>query len=196
MAFDLLDSVKGFITPDLIERASSFLRESNEGVSRAIGGAVPTVLSGLINKAESGGAATLLSNAKEVASNNILGSLGSLFSGSSTLPSGVGSLSNLFGDKAGAMTNALSSFSGIKSSSMSSLLGIIGPLILGIIGKHAMDNNLSPAGLSSLLSEQKASVQNALPPGLNITNLFGSARQAVTESASELRSAVTPKRTN
>ncbi|HEY6976390.1 MAG TPA: OmpA family protein [Chitinophagaceae bacterium] len=196
MASNLLDSVRGFITPQLIGQASSYLGESSEGITRAIGGAVPTVLTGLINNAESGGAAALLSNAKEVASSNILGNLGNLFSGSSTLPSGVGSLSSLFGDRLGGMTSALSSFSGIKNSSASSLLGMIVPVILSVIGKHAMDNNLSPAGLSSFLSAQKSSAMDALPSGLNITNLFGSARQAVTGSASELRSAVTPKRTN
>jgi hypothetical protein len=151
------------------------------------------VLAGLINNAESGGDATLLSNAKEVAGSNILGNLGSLFSGTSTLPSSVGSLSNLFGDRAGTITSALSSFAGIKSSSVNSLLGMIAPLVLGIIGKHAMDNNLSPTGLSSFLSAQKSSIGNALPSGLNITTLFGSAKQAVTESASEIRSAVTTK---
>src|SRR5690349_1004976 len=131
MAIDLLDSVKGFINPELIGRASSYLGESNEGITRAINGAIPTSLLGLINNAESGRTAGLLSNAKETASSNILSNLGSLFSGASTLPSAVGSLSNLFGDRTGAITGALSSFAGIKNSSANSLLGMIVPLILG-----------------------------------------------------------------
>lgn len=53
MSFNLIDAAKGLFTSELVGKASSFLGESETGVSKAISGIVPALFSGLLNKASS-----------------------------------------------------------------------------------------------------------------------------------------------
>jgi outer membrane protein OmpA-like peptidoglycan-associated protein len=202
MSFNLLDSVKGLISNELVGKAASSLGESESSVTKAMSGILPSVLGGLVSKATGGGdgASSILDMAKGAASSGILGNLGNLFGGggnSSLLSSGASMLSGLFGDKIGGIASLISSFSGIKQSSASSLMSMAAPAALGFLGKHASDNNLNASGLSSLLASQKDSIMKALPSGLgNLASMLGlgsvaSAVSSVTSHAKEATTATT-----
>ncbi|MFT3845429.1 MAG: OmpA family protein [Lacibacter sp.] len=176
MSFNLLDSVKGLFTNELIGKAASMLGENEGGVSKALGGVVPTVLSGLLSKATSSneGASGIFSLAQEAAGSGILGNLGGLLGGNDAGGNLGGVLkmaSGLFGDKLGGIGKLISGFAGIKESSASSLLSMAAPAVLGFLGKHAADNNLNAGGLTSLLSSQKDNIMSAIPAGLNLSSL-------------------------
>jgi outer membrane protein OmpA-like peptidoglycan-associated protein len=178
MSFNILDAVKGHLTPDLISKAGSFLGESNSGVTKAIGGIIPTVLSGLISKASSGGSAAdeVFNMAKDAGSSGILGNIGSLFSGGggSGLSGGLNIIKGLFGGKLGGIISTIAGFAGIKESSVSSLMSMAAPVSLGTLGKHASENGLNASGLLNLLNSQKSSILNMLPGGLSgIAGLLG-----------------------
>ena len=51
MDTNLLKSLSGYLSPELISEASSLLGESNSGVTKALSGAMPTLLSGMLNNA-------------------------------------------------------------------------------------------------------------------------------------------------
>ncbi len=170
MAFNLIDTVKGYLTPDLISKASSYLGESESGVSKALSGIVPAALSGFISKATSGGsgASEVLSAAKDSHSSGMLDMLGNFAGdGGGFMNKGLSMLQGLFGDKVSSIISAISSFAGIKSSSASSLFSMAAPVASASIGKYASENNLSADGLSSFLSSQKSAVMNMLPSGLS-----------------------------
>ncbi len=197
MSFNLVDAAKGLFTNDLIGKASSFLGESENGVSKAIGGIVPTVLSGLINKADThDGANKVAQLAGEQYRSGLLDNLGSVFSGggSSLLNTGTGLLSSLFGNKGDTISSLISGFSGIKSSSATSLLSLAAPAILGLLGRHASSNNLSAGGLASLLSSQKNAVAAATPPGLNLNSILSGAGDYVKSTAATVTREVEEKK--
>lgn len=176
MSINLLDSVKGMFTNELIGKAASMLGESESGVSKAIGGVVPTILSGLLNKAGSGsdGASGILNMAKEAAGSGILNNIGGLLGGSGSGSNMGGILniaSSLFGDKLGGIGKLISGFSGIKESSAGSLLSMVAPAALGFLGKHAADNNLNASGLASFITSQKDNIMSGMPAGLNLSSL-------------------------
>lgn len=181
MAFNLLDTVGSLFNNDLISKAAASLNESESGIQKAIGGLVPSVLTGLLNKAGSGGnaAGSILNLAKQASGSGIMNNLGGIFgggggNGTSGLMSMAGSMaSSIFGDKLGNVTNLISSFSGIKSSSASSLMSMAAPAALGAIGKHASDNNLNASGLLSMLSSQKDKILAAIPAGLGLASAMG-----------------------
>lgn len=179
MSFNILDAVKGFLTPDLIGKAANYLGESNESVGKAFGGLVPSALLGITSKAESGGGDMVLDLARKAMDSGILGNLANTFStGGGGIPdSSPGLLHGIFGDKVGGIANAIAQFAGIKGSSAASLLGSVLPLALGLLGKHAGENNLSGSGLLSMLREQKTDLLNAMPGGLNIGSLLGLAAE-------------------
>jgi outer membrane protein OmpA-like peptidoglycan-associated protein len=197
MSFNLLDSVKGLISNELIGKAASSLGESESSVTKAMSGILPSVLGGLVSKATASGdgASSILDMAKSAAGSGILGNLGNLFGGggnSSLLSSGASMLSGLFGDKVGGIASLIANFAGIKQGSVSSLMSMAAPAALGFLGKHASDNNLSAGGLGSLLASQKDSIMKALPAGLgNLSSMLGlgSVASAVSSATSHVKEA-------
>ncbi len=176
MAFNILDAVKGYLTPELLGQAASYLGESDSSISRAVSGLVPAALTGIINKAEApGGASAIFDLAQKALGSGILGNLASGFTqGGGGIPDfAPGLLNGIFGDKVGHIANTIAGWAGIKGSSAASLLGSIAPLALGLLGKNASENGLSAGSLLSMLSAQKSSILSALPGGLSLGNLFG-----------------------
>jgi OmpA-OmpF porin, OOP family len=198
MSFNILDAVKGHFSSDLIGKAASFLGESEGGVSKAVGGILPTVLSGLASKAASSdGANEVAKMAGDAHNSGFLGNIGGFFSdGGGLLAKGAGLLSSLFGNKVGGIVDAISGFAGIKGSSVNSLLSLAAPVALGSLGKHAADNNLGASGIGSLLSSSSSSWSSLLPSGLGslvgglglggVTNAFSSASGKVEDAAGKV----------
>ena len=178
MSFNLLDAAKGLFTNELVGKASSYLGESESGVTKALSGIVPIILGGLADKTSTHEGAITVANAANDANNaGFLGNLGGFFSNESNglLNKGANLLGGLFGDsKSNIISTLISNFSGVKSSTSSALLSMAVPSILGLLGKHASSNNLNAGGLASLFSSQKNSISNAIPAGLNVSNVFSS----------------------
>lgn len=174
MAFNILDAVKGYFTPDLIDNAASYLGESNSTIDKAVNAVVPAALAGIIGRAESGGASSILDLAGKALNSGIVDNLSQNFrTGGGGIPDVAPSLlGSIFGDKVGSIGNAIASFAGIKGSSAASLLGSIAPLALGLLGRHASQNGWNASGLLSFLSGQKSSIMAALPAGLNLAGLI------------------------
>jgi OOP family OmpA-OmpF porin len=179
MSFNLVDAAKGLFTNELVGKASSYLGESENAVSKAIAGIIPTILGAVTDKATSStaGATSVTQLAKEADDSGFLGNLGSFVSndGAGLLNRGSGLLNGLFGEsKSNLLSTLISQFSGIKNSSSNSLLSLAAPAILGMLGRHVKSNGLDAGGLASLLSSQKSSIMNAVPSGLNLGSLFSS----------------------
>jgi len=174
MAFNLMDSVKGLFTNELVGKMASSFGETEGGIQKALSGAIPAVLAGLLNKAgTSDGAASILNMSKDAAGSGMLGNLLNFTGNSSILNQGFDWLKKLFGDKVGNVTSMIAGFAGIRESSASTLLSAAAPAALGTLGKQVTQNNLSVSGLTSLLATQKDSILNALPSGLNLAGALG-----------------------
>ncbi len=189
MSFNLIDAAKGLFTNELISKAGSFLGESETGVSKAVSGIIPTVLSGLINKTASHeGAGAVANMVAEQHNGGVLDSLGNFFGNDSgsLLNKGAGLLGNLFGNKADGISSLISNFSGIKSSSSSSLLSMAIPAILGLLGKHA---GTSSSGIASFLSGQKNNIAAAIPSGLNLGGVLDNVSGTISNIAAHPKTA-------
>lgn len=174
MSFNLIDSVKGLFTNELAGKMASSFGESEGGIQKAIGGAIPAVLAGLLNKAgTSDGASSILNLSKEAAGSGLLNNLSAFTGGSNLVGKGLEWLKKLFGDKADNIISMIAGFAGIRESSAASVLSVATPAALGTLGKQVTQNNLNPSGLTSLLASQKDSILNALPSGLNLAGALG-----------------------
>jgi OmpA-OmpF porin, OOP family len=194
MSFNLLDAAKGLFTNELVGKASSFLGESESGVTKALSGILPSVVGGLIDKSSTNDGANMIANiAGEQHNSGILGNLGSFFGndGGSLLNKGAGLLSGLFGDKTNGLISLISNFAGVKSSTSSSLLSMAAPMVLGLLGKHAASSNLGGSGIASLLSSQKSSVSSMIPAGLNLGSMFSGWGSNAAETVSHAKATAT-----
>lgn len=167
MSSNVLDHLKGYITPDVISKASSLLGESESGISNAVSATIPTLLTGLIHKSNDSDAMENVMNlvTETESSESILTDLPSLLTTSSSDSGGIGAklLSLLFGPKSSSVTDLISGVGGIRNSSANALLMMLGPMILG----HFSKSGLSSSGLSNLLSSERNNILIEAPQGLS-----------------------------
>ena len=88
------------------------------------------------------------------------------------MAAGGGILDALFGSKMGGIADALARFAGIRSDSASSLLALVAPLVLQVLGRQRSALGGGPSALMSLLGEQKSLISGLVPAGL--ASLLGS----------------------
>ena len=83
MSFNLFDSVRGLLGNDFIGNASNVLGENENNMQKAVSGAIPAVLTGIMDKAGSGDAGNLLRMSKETFNSGMLSNVGRFFSDNS-----------------------------------------------------------------------------------------------------------------
>jgi outer membrane protein OmpA-like peptidoglycan-associated protein len=184
MSLNLIDAAKGLFTSEVVSKASSYLGESDSGISKALSGIVPTIFAGLANKVSTTDAANSIAQmAQDEHHSGIQENIGTMFSNESggLMNKASGFISNLFGSKTNAVTDLISNFSGLKTSSISSLFAIASPLIMSFLGKHAAANNLNAGGISSLLNSQKHNIAAAMPADLSLQSVFDYHNSATSE---------------
>ncbi|NDK55390.1 OmpA family protein [Pontibacter fetidus] len=179
---DLLESLRGFISPDLIARTSSELGESEPATAKAFGGIVPAVLGGLVNRTSDPGAMGSIFNLIRHSDRGLLADVTNTVPGAlgSAAPVGNQFLSEIFGNNLGGVSNALSNYAGVKSTSVTAILSYVAPLVLGFLGKKTHDDELDEGGLRNYLNSQKAGIMSALPAGLGSLLGLGGAGAAAT----------------
>jgi len=170
MTASLVSAVMQFLTPDMIAKIASALGLDRSVAQKAIGGAVPALLSSLADLSSTPNGARQLGNAvaqqQPGSLEAIKGLIGS--SGQNTLAeTGSSLLSGLFGNGTlNTMAQSIGKFAGIDAGSGKSMLGVLGPVILGALGQQQRTAGLDAGGLASLLNAQKGQIAAAIPPGL------------------------------
>ena len=203
MSINILDLVKTYFTPATVEKLADFVGENPSGVQNALGGILPSLLAGIMDKASTtGGANEIFSlindNKEETILPNLSGLLNNPEQTQGLISIGSQLLPLLFGNKVGNITDRVASQNGIKKSSVSSLLSIAAPILISVIGKHFKSTGLGLSGLTSLLMGQKDAVLGALPSGLssalNFTDLgdFKGAEKKITHDWEEKKESGMP----
>jgi len=173
MSNNLLELINETITGDVVSKLADFLGEPPKNTSSALGGAIPSILAGLVNKStDTQGASGILSLLNQGSHDgSILDNLAAAFSGgegtNKLLAAGATLLNSVFGYKTDDVANLVANTGGISKTSANSLLGLLMPIIFGVIGKKVKAEGItSAAGLASLLASQSGFLKNLLPAGL------------------------------
>jgi outer membrane protein OmpA-like peptidoglycan-associated protein len=172
MAINLVELIKGYLTPDILKKASTFVGESESATQKALNGIVPTLLAAIANQASTTDGAERLGRMLDTGKydGSALNNLGSVFSGGETtqkaITEGKSILSTLFGSKTEGLTDQIAGFAGIKAGSAASLLALIVPLIMNLLGRQRATIGQSPSALAALLGEQKSFLSGLLPAGI------------------------------
>jgi sporulation protein YlmC with PRC-barrel domain len=163
MYANIISAVSQFLTPELIGKMGSVAGISDRTVTQnAVGAAVPAILSGLANLASKPEGARQLSDAIAKQSPPTLGNLASVGQLADT---GKSLLSSLLGiGSFGGLANTLARFVGAGDGGIRSLLGMLTPVILGVLGREA---GAGANGLTQLLASQKDSFAAAMPTGFS-----------------------------
>jgi hypothetical protein len=127
------------------------------------------MLSGLADLAAKPGGARQLADAIAEQPSGILSNLAqTLGTSSMSAEKGSGILSSLLGGGVlSTLVSTLSRFIGIGEGSTRSLMGLLAPLILGVLGREQRAAGLETGGLARLLMGQKDQFSAAMPVGLS-----------------------------
>jgi OOP family OmpA-OmpF porin len=182
MAGSILENLMSMLGPQVVGQAASQLGESPDTVQRGLQTGAAAMLAGLAAKAGQPGFLSqifgLITNPANSAGalSGVTSNLGSLVSGVSNSPiSTLGSqfLSTIFGSNTSAVADSVGRAAGLGGGKAGSLLAMAAPLVLGVLGQHVRQNNLSATDLGSTLKAEAPSFQRFLPAGLG--SLFGGA---------------------
>jgi Bacterial protein of unknown function (DUF937) len=169
MATNLVSLVMQFLTPDMVGRIATALGFDRTKVQSGISGAVPALLAAFNGVASQPGGAQSLADAAQQQKGSLENFASVLAAGgqSSLLDKGSQLLTSLVGNQnQNALIGAITKFTGLGQGASGSLLGMLTPIVMGIIGKHqsaagALDAN----GITNLFASQKDNIAAALPSG-------------------------------
>ena len=169
MATNLVSVVMQFLTPDMIAKIASVLGLDRSVAQKTIAGAIPALLASLADVASTPNGARQLTNTLTQQSDS-LENLRNLVGGAGqnlVADSGTNMLSGLFGGGTlDTMAQTIGRFAGIGEGTSKSLLGMLGPVVLGALGQQQRSLGLDTSGLASLLTSQKDQIARAMPSGL------------------------------
>ncbi len=195
MSTNLVSMLMQFVTPDVIKKIAAALGIDRAIVQKAVSAGVPTILASLASLASKPGGAQQLSDTlmqqRTGTIDNIISAIGGSAQ-SSRAEEGADLLSSLMGsDGLNALTSAIGSYAGISTGKSKTLLGLLGPMVLGALGQQQRKSGLDANGLATMLSSQKDQIAAAMPSGFSsylrdsgfLDTLDGSIRRS-TEAAS------------
>lgn len=175
---NLLDAIRPLITQQILKQAGEALGENETVVSKTIQALSAAILGGLANKASDNSGFENIFGAISKFNPAVLDNLSSLVGGGNLTHNDPKDASGqllgaLFGSKVKGLANAVAGFSGARESSVTSLMGLIGPAVMGFLSKKIQTEGLSAASLASLLLGQKNQIFSAIPAGITSALGFG-----------------------
>ncbi|WP_133274077.1 OmpA family protein [Hymenobacter radiodurans] len=168
MTYNLLEAVKNcFTTEALRQTGVAAIGDSDASIERAVSRVTALVINSLAGLAEqAGGAEVLWSMAREAHEQGVLRpSSGRLIGGGGWQSRGAELMRSLLSDRYSSTVEAVSDSAGSQNTTVNNLLGLSTPITLGILGRHAAENELDSQGLSLWLQEQRRMVE-AIQPDL------------------------------
>lgn len=167
---NILDSLKGLVTDELVSKAAGALGEDSGAISKVMQGALPTVLSGLMGSDSKNHGALSGLFGQAAGNDNLMGDiLGGLSGGGNNAGGGImdSLISGIFGDKAAGIVNILGNIGGLKKSgSTSSILGMVGSLAASYFGKKMMKDGLGFGSILNMIGGEKDAILEAAPEGV------------------------------
>jgi hypothetical protein len=169
MATNLVEQIANTLGPVIVGRIASSLGLNETATQKAIVAAVPALLAALISYVSKPQGATKLSNVLKKQEPGVLSNLANAIGGSgqkALIDQGSSVLTSLLGGKIlSGLGSAVGQYAGIGESGSKSLMGLLGPMVLGVLGHEQRDRGLDASGLADLLTSQKDTIQAALPSG-------------------------------
>jgi hypothetical protein len=174
MSINLLDMVKSAVVGQVADQIGSAVGLDKSKTSAAVNAVLPALLGGMAKKASTPAGASDLIKALQDNDNSILDNLAGAFAPAkqaSMLDYGMKLLPMLLGGSQSTIISLIAKMFGFGDKGASSLLGMLAPVVMSVVGKQVKSQGLDAGGLSSLLSGQTNFLNAALPSELK--NVMG-----------------------
>lgn len=169
----VMDMAQGFFGGDTLGRVSAWLHETPASTRAAVQDALPASIIGLANQASSEeGSRALLGRFQRgdyphLEPEEISRAVADPETTDRIVQSNKGFMEGMFGGKLGGVVDGIAEHAGVSRTAISKILALAGPVVLGMIGKRAVAQNLDAGGLRNFLGEQKRMAAKQLPGSLS-----------------------------
>ena len=171
MSTNLVSSIAEVLGPEVTGRIASGLGLDKGLVQKSLSAGVPALLAAFTSLASKPGGAAKLADAVAQQQPGVISSLANAIGGSgqkALIDTGASALTSLLGGSTmSALTNAIGRYAGIGAGSSKGIMGLLGPVVMGVLGQQQRANGLDATGLASLLASQKDNIARALPAGFS-----------------------------
>ena len=169
MTNDIVSAISSFLTPELLGKLATACGLDRAMTQTAVSAAVPSILSGLARIAGSPGGARQLAAAVADQPTDVLGTIARNFAGSAQMAEkGTGVLSSLLGGSTlTGLASAVGKFAGIGDGPARTLMGLLTPLVMGVLGREQRVGGLDVNGLARMVTGQEKQIAAAMPPGFS-----------------------------
>ena len=169
MSTNLVSTITQVLTSNFVSRVASSLGLDGAQVEKALQAGTPALLAALTSLVAKPGGAAKLADTVAQQQPGVLTSLANMIGGSgqkALIDTGVSTLTSLLGGKtASVLTSAVGQYAGIGEGGSKSLMGVLGPIVMGVLGLQQRASGLDATGLANLLASQKDNIARALPAG-------------------------------
>lgn len=189
MSVNLLSIAQGAIGGPIMDQLGGILGEDNSKTESAIGASLPAILGGLMQSASDDDGLREINRMADEADGGILDDLGSMLSNNSGALLSIGGplLAMLFGKKQDGLIGAIARMAGIGNGSAGSLLKLLIPVVMSLLGRQKKEQNLDERQLRSFLMDQRQSVADAIPAEVSDSIGFGDFLNQETRAAESVR---------
>ena len=164
---NIMSLVMQYFGPVIMNKIAGSLGINSTLAQKAIAYAAPAILAGIVGKVSQPGGAKVLSDMIAKQDPSILGKLGEMIGTgrqASVVEQGTSAMGGLLGNSTlGSLAGALSKQAGVGVGASNTLLGLMGPAILGVLGREQKSAGLDAAGLGNALIAQKQQIADAIP---------------------------------
>ncbi len=169
MPANLVSSISNALSAELVSRIASGLGLDRAAVEKAVTASIPALLAALTSLVAKPGGPARLSEAVSAQPAGILTNIANVVGGTGqndVINSGLGTLSSLLGGSTlSALARAVGKYAPVGEGGSKNLLGLLGPLVLGVLGQQQRTNGLDASGLARLVTSQEDNIARALPSG-------------------------------
>jgi hypothetical protein len=165
---DIIAAVSRMLTPDIVGKLATASGLDASTGQKAMGAVVPSILAALVEAAQRPGGARSIAKAVSDQPADVLSNvLGGMGEPAQLAERGTSLLSSLLsGGGLGILTATVSKFLGISEGSTRTLMGLLTPVILSVLGREQNPAHPGAGGLARMLTEQKDLISAAMPAGL------------------------------
>ena len=169
MSTNLVSTITQVLSSNFVSRVASSLGLDGAQVEKALQAGAPALLAALTSLVSKPGGAAKLADTVAQQQPGVLTSLANMIGGSgqkALIDTGVSTLTSLLGGSTtSTLTNAVGQYAGIGEGGSKSLMGMLGPVVMGVLGQQQRASGLDATGLANLLASQKDNIARALPAG-------------------------------
>jgi hypothetical protein len=148
------------LTAGAVSQISKKIGVDDKQAQQAVGMALPMIIGALNrNTMSSDGAEALVGALQRDHDGSILNNLPQAVGSQATMDDGMAILGHVLGDQQTGLVNSVSRATNLEPEQVSQIFAVLAPIVMGALGEMQRKNNLDAQGVSSLLQQERTTVE-------------------------------------